>query len=112
MEERTSRLAGLERRRKPRIPCQYMAVIHGRDVNGNKYDESARLTNLSASGLFMLVKRSFHCGETVFVVVRLYSDPIVTTPPSIATNGVVMRTEPQKDGNYGVAMKFQHYRFL
>lgn len=112
MEERTSRLAGLERRRKPRIPCQYTAVVRGRDALGNKYDESARLANLSATGLYMLVKRPFECGETVFVVVRLHSDPIIQTPPGIATNGVVMRIEPQKDGNYGIAMKFQHYRFL
>jgi hypothetical protein len=32
--------------------------------------------------------------------------------PKLATNGIVVRTESQADGSYGVAVKFQNYRFL
>ena len=32
--------------------------------------------------------------------------------PRIAIHGIVVRTEPQPDGRYGIAVKFTHSRFL
>lgn len=38
---------------KPRVVCDYPVVIVGYDGEGNKYNENARLANLSASGVYV-----------------------------------------------------------
>jgi hypothetical protein len=101
-----------ERRKKPRISCQYPATIQGHDANGHKYVEIARLGNLSATGLYLWINRYIEPGEKLFVTVRLRSLLTEEDTPRLATNGIVLRIDPQVDGEYGVAIKFEHYRFL
>ncbi len=101
-----------DRRVKPRVSCTYPAVIDGIDVDGNRYNEAARLANLSASGLFMKTNRYIEPGLKLSVTVLLTAESIEKDTPKIATNGVVVRVEPQADGSCGVAVKFNSYRFL
>jgi hypothetical protein len=101
-----------DRRVKPRVSCTYPAVIEGIDVDGNRYNEDARLANLSASGLFMKTNRYIEPGLKLSVTVLLTAESIEKDTPKIATNGVVVRVEPQADGSCGVAVKFNSYRFL
>lgn len=101
-----------DRRVKPRVSCTYPAVIDGIDVDGNRYNEAARLANLSASGLFMKTNRYIEPGLKLSVTVLLTAELIEKDTPKIATNGVVVRVEPQADGSCGVAVKFNSYRFL
>ncbi len=112
MEENNAQVTIVERRRKPRINCQYSATVHGQDAKGKKFEDSAKLANLSATGLFMWINREVQQGQKIFVIVRLNSDLLKDTTPRIATNGIVTRVEPQADGVMGVAIKFQRYRFL
>jgi hypothetical protein len=101
-----------ERRGKPRVICNYPVVIEGHDVTGSKYNEKAILSNLSASGLYMKAYRQVENGSKLAVTVLLTNEAIDEDTPKIATNGVVVRTEPQIDGTCGIAVKFTHYRFL
>ena len=101
-----------DRRIKPRVACDYPVIIEGYDGEGNKYNESARLANLSASGLFMKAGRNIENGSTLSVIVLLTSTLVDKDTPKIATNGIVVRTEPQIDGTCGVAIKFSNYRFI
>lgn len=101
-----------DRRMKPRVECDYPVIVEGFDPNGKKYNENGRLANLSASGLFMTAKRYIENGAKLSVIVLLTSDLIEKDTPKIATNGIVVRTEPQPDGSCGVAVKFNSYRFL
>jgi hypothetical protein len=101
-----------DRRIKPRVDCDYPVLIEGFDGDGNKYNESARLANLSASGLFMKAQRNIENGSTLSVTVLLTSEIVEKDTPKIATNGIVVRTEPQTDGTCGIAIKFNNYRFL
>jgi hypothetical protein len=112
MDENAARVPMIERRRKPRIDCQYLAIVQGRDGKGKIYKDSARLVNLSATGLYMWVNHPIKPGEKVFVIVRINSGMLKETTPKIATDAIVTRTELQPDGLLGVAIEFERYRFL
>jgi hypothetical protein len=101
-----------DRRTKPRVACDYPVLIEGIDVQGNKYNENARLANLSATGLYMKAHRNIEFGSILSVTVLLTSALIDKDTPRIATNGTVVRTDPQMDGTCGIAVKFNSYRFL
>jgi hypothetical protein len=101
-----------ERRIKPRVICDYPVIIEGYDRNGKKFNEDAQLANLSASGLYMKAHRNIEYGSPLSVTVLLTSTYVDKDTPKIATNGIVVRSEPQQDGGCGVAVKFNHYRFL
>ncbi len=100
-----------ERRIKPRVICDYPAIVEGHDEYGNKFNDSAKLTNLSASGLFMKANRRITIGSQLSVTILLTSAQIDINTPKIATNGIVVRSEPQIDGTCGIALKFNGYRF-
>lgn len=101
-----------DRRIKPRVTCDYPVIIEGFDGNGNKFNENAKLANLSASGLYMKANRMIDNGSKISVTVLLTYSFIDKDTPKLATSGFVVRTEPQIDGTCGVAIKFNHYRFL
>ena len=101
-----------DRRIKPRVSCDYPVIIEGYDDAGKKYNENAKLANLSASGLFMKANRNIENGSKLSVTILLTSELIDPDTPKLATNGIVVRTEPQIDGTCGVAIKFNNYRFL
>ena len=101
-----------DRRGKPRIDCDYLANVVGVNGRGNQYTDDGKLKNLSASGLFLLVNRSIENGAKLSITVHLSELVFEPDAPKLATNGVVVRTEPNADGSWGVAVKFQNYRFL
>ncbi len=101
-----------DRRIKPRIECDYPAIIEGVDGQGAKYNENAKLANLSASGLFMLAGRHVENGTKLSVTVLLSNSIENGDAPRLATSGTVVRIEPKPNGTYGIAVKFNHYRFL
>jgi len=112
MDLNVDRVPIIDRRRKPRIDCEYLAIVQGRDRQGKKYEDSARLANLSATGLYMWVNHPIKTGEKVFVTVRINTGLLKENTPKIATDAVVRRTDLQPDGLLGVAIEFQSYRFL
>jgi hypothetical protein len=101
-----------ERRSKPRILCDYPAIVEGYDEAGKRYIENARLANLSASGLYMKAKRTVTNGAELSVTILLAGEFSGADTPKIATNGIVVRTEPQVDGSCGIGVKFSKYKFL
>jgi hypothetical protein len=101
-----------DRRVKPRICCDYPAIIEGYDNKGKKYNDHAKLANLSASGLFMLANRNVEFGSKLSVTVLLSNIFSDIDAPKLSTNGIVVRTEPQENGTCGIAIKFTNYRFL
>jgi hypothetical protein len=101
-----------ERRIKPRVSCEYPVIIEGFDDTGNKYNENARLANLSASGLYMKANRKIETGSKLSVTILLTSEIVDPDTPKLVTNGIVVRTEPQIGGICGIAIKFSNYKFL
>jgi hypothetical protein len=100
-----------DRRIKPRVVCDYPIIVQGVDLNGGKYKQDARLANLSSGGLYMWVDREFEIGTRLSVTVCLTSAPLDEGTPQLATHGIVLRTEPEHGGTFGVAVKFDQYRF-
>jgi hypothetical protein len=101
-----------ERRIKPRVVCDYPAIVEGIDQQGKKYKENAKLANLSAGGLYMWANRDIENSSKLSVTVLLTCSPIGKETNKLATKGIVVRTEPQPNGTCGVAVKFSHYRFI
>jgi hypothetical protein len=101
-----------DRRGKPRIDCDCQANVDGINGEGHRYSDEGKLKNLSASGLFMLVDRDIENGSKLSITVHLSDLVFDPEAPKLATNGIVVRNEPQADGSCGIAVKFQNYRFL
>lgn len=101
-----------DRRIKPRIECDYPAIIEGYDDEGVKYNDQAKLANLSASGLYMLATRYIENGSKLSVTVLLSTSFENNDTPRLATSGIVVRTEPKTNGTCGIAVRFNHYRFV
>jgi len=101
-----------DRRIKPRINCDYPAIIEGIDVDGNKFNDHGRLSNLSASGLFMFANRRIEYGSKLSVTIILSNSPEDMDAPKLATNGTVVRIESQVNETRSIAIKFNKYKFL
>jgi hypothetical protein len=101
-----------ERRKKPRVECNYPTIILGIDQQGNTYRENAKLANLSRGGLYMWVNRHIEYNSIVSVTVLLTCSLIDEESPKLTTKGTVVRTEPHTNGTCGVAVKFKHHRFI
>jgi len=101
-----------DRRVKPRIACEYQAVVEGMNGEGKRYQNQAVLTNLSSCGLFLITNRQIAIGSRISVTIQLANSTINPDAPKLVINGIVIRTEPRGEGTCGVAVKFSNYRFL
>jgi hypothetical protein len=111
MEQNSSNYAVSERRGKPRVDCDYPAVVKGQDGRGKKYEEIARLKNMSASGLYLQLKRPIVEGDELRVTISLPNYSTGELDHKIITRGVVVRTEQHDEGTVGIGLKILHHRF-
>src|SRR5881396_3649224 len=95
-------------RAKSRINASFTVKVRGVDAAGKDYEEDAVLDNLSASGLYVRLPRNLEIDAEVFTFICLSSGHSSKAAPG----GVVVRSEPQLDGSYGVAINFKRYRLL
>lgn len=102
-----------ERRRKPRVNCSYPAVVRGQSPTGMRFEIPALMTNMSAIGMYVRMKRLVSLGDILFIAARLSTAPLgESSVPQFAVNAHVRRVEPLPDGAYGVAVEFHNHRFL
>ena len=105
--------AGVERRRKPRIFEPFRATVHGVDVQGEAFMDDAVLTDLSAGGLHLNLRRRVEVGAELMIVSKLSrSSSKNNSGPLVAMNGTVLRAECTQGDACGVAVEFTHKRFL
>ena len=100
-----------EKRAKSRITCNFAAVVRGRDEKGREFEENARVVNMSASGIYMLLNRSIGAGEQLSVRIALPTGSLKLGSSKLLTDGHVVRAEPHATGAMGIALKFNNYRF-
>ncbi len=113
LASQNSEVQGLfERRLKPRILCEYPAVVRGQDGQGKKFEDAATLVNLSRTGLYLLVQGAYAQGDQVVVTITLTNPTLEMDPPRLTASGTIVRTEPQPDERVGLAIQIQHFRFL
>ncbi len=108
------RPATIERRRKPRTSCPFIARVRGVDTGGEVFDLHTITDNLSASGLYMRMPREFEEGGKLFIVIHLSDAKKIESEQGgcIAMRGVVVRTDSYPDGLCGIGVKFSHHRFI
>jgi hypothetical protein len=81
------------------------------DTDGKAWKEDALVDNVSAGGLYLKIHHALPKDSTISIAVRLS-----ITPPRkfsvlrLGARGVVLRTDPQDDGTYGVALEFSRRR--
>ena len=102
-----------ERRFSPRVKVSFPARVRGIDVSGRTIREDTVLDNLSDGGAYLRLTRKVREGSDVMVAARLSTviDPRVLAL-RLAARGTVLRTEPQRDGTWGVAVEFRRRRVL
>ena len=101
-----------EKRMKPRILCNFPAVLQGQDALGRIFEETARVLNLSSGGIFIVTDRSIQKNSELFVNIALPTGSLVWGTSNLSTVGEVIWTEDQIDGATGLAIKFKEYKFL
>ena len=106
-------LNAVERRRQPRLYEPFSVRLRSVDTDGGTFESDAVLDDFSAGGLYVRLTRRVEPGAKFFAVVRIATGPPSGMPvPRVAVRGVVIRTEPQPDGRYGLGVRFTHHRFL
>jgi hypothetical protein len=101
-----------ERRLKPRMKCNYPAVVQGQVNGGKKFREEGRVINLSRCGIYMVLNQVIPDGKEVSIRIALPTGMLEFGSSKLATSGTVVRSESRLDGTFGVAIKFQNYRIL
>lgn len=105
--------SGKERRRGPRISFPFPARVRGTDASGKPFRLDTLIENLSAEGLYLKMNRGIMSGTELTIAIRLSAASVeLMNSTSVATRGVVLRTELQPDGTCGVAVRFTRHRLL
>lgn len=112
MEHSANKVIISERRFKQRIECSYSAIVRGYSGFGKKFEENATVLNLSPVGAYLIVNRKIEIGQDLSVKIAFPTGSLELGSSKLAIVAVVVRTEPFSEGVLGVAIKFQHYRFL
>jgi hypothetical protein len=100
-----------ERRSKPRINCDYPALIKGHEKDGRNYEEHGQVINLSASGVYVLLKRYIQNGSRVSVNIVMPTGNLEWGTSRISMSGIVVRGKTYPDCLFGVAIRILHYHF-
>ena len=98
----------IERRAQPRIYRPFPTRVCGITSDGEAFEIDTVVDNLSASGSYLRIGLPLEMGATVLLRVRLCRDG--ASGPIADIQGVVVRTEPQPEGVFGIALSFRHYR--
>jgi hypothetical protein len=101
-----------ERRKKPRFQCDYAANIQGFELNGEFFQIEGRVINLSRNGVNIRLNRKIPNGMEISIRIAFPTGLLELGTSNLAVHGQVVRSESLSETIYGVAVKFQDYRFL
>ncbi len=101
-----------ERRLKPRFTCNYPARIRGHDENEKPYEEVCKAVNLSRNGVYLMMNREIPRGAEVSIRIGFPTGYLKLGTCKLAVHGMVVRGEFSSETIYGIAVKFEEYRFV
>ena len=99
-----------ERRLKPRLNEEFRGSVQGIDGAELPLARDCIIQNISASGLYLRGRGDFLPEQTLKVVVQLFIEG--QSGSTVETTGRVVRIEPGPDGNHGLAMVINRFKFL
>ena len=105
MEEEIS----LERRAKLRISEPFPTTVSGVDTSGEAFQIDCVLENMSSTGVYLKLPRRIEEGSEVRMLVMLSSASSSGTGAAI--KGVALRSEPQADKSWGLAVSIRECAF-
>lgn len=100
----------LERRAKIRISEPFPTTVSGVDSQGEPFELECVLENLSSTGLYLKIPREIGEGSELTMMVKLSSVPSSGAGASI--RGVTLRSEPQADKSWGLAVAINECAFI
>jgi len=102
-----------ERRRRRRLYEPYPAQVRGVCRAGGDFLTETTVDNISSGGLYLRTPVEVDPRRAVHAVVYFKSvGNRGQGVPRLLIRGRVLRSEPQVDGRYGIAVEVKNYRFL
>ena len=99
----------LERRGKTRVSEPFPTTVSGIDKAGESFELDCVLDNISSTGLYVKIPRQLEQGTEVRLIVSFSADPLPGAGAAI--RGVALRSEPQSDKRWGLAVAITDYTF-
>ena len=99
-----------ERRVRPRIHKPFPARVWGTDAEGQNFDVDCELDNISSKGLYLRLPMQMKSGFELSMVIKFLNRQ--GTGATALLNCRTLRSEPQPDGCYGIAMTITDHHFL
>lgn len=100
----------LERRAKPRVSEPFPTTVSGVDKAGESFEFDCVLENISSTGLYLKMPRQLEQGSEVRLIVNFYADPLEAAGAAI--RGVAVRSEPEADERWGLAVAIRECAFI
>jgi hypothetical protein len=99
-----------ERRDRPRIHEPFPARVWGTDSEDQNFDVDIELDNISSTGLYLRLPIQMKSGAELRLVVKFLNRQ--GTGATALLHCRILRSEPQPDSCYGIAMKITDHHFL
>jgi hypothetical protein len=99
----------LERRAKPRVSEPFPTTVSGIDKSGESFRLDCVLDNISSTGLYLKVPRQLEQGSEVRLIVNFSAGS--SPGAAAAIRGVALRSDPQADKKWGLAVAITDYTF-
>jgi hypothetical protein len=104
---------GQERRKAARIYRSFPVRVQGVDRSGQSFEADTLVENVSPGGFYLLLPQNVEEGARLLTALRLTNaSRRQGSALGVMACGVVLRTEYQHDGQYGLAVAIKHHRLL
>jgi hypothetical protein len=104
---------GQERRKTPRTYRPLPVRVQGVDRSGQSFETDTLVENMSSSGFYLLLPQNVEEGAKLLTALRFSKAGSRQVPGlGVMACGIVVRTEYQHDGRYGLAVAIKHHRVL
>lgn len=100
----------LERRAKPRVAEPFPTTVSGIDKEGESFELVCVLDNISSTGLYLKMSRQLEQGSEVRLIVNFWADP--SPAGGALIRGVALRSDPQVDQRWGLAVAISEHAFI
>ena len=99
-----------ERRAKPRLGAPFPSRAWGIDAAGKAFELDCVLDNLSSRGVYLRLPRQMRSGDELSLVVTFVNGS--DSGARALLRCVILRTDPQVDGRFGIAAAIVKHQFL
>ena len=103
-------MALLERRAKPRVSEPFPTTVSGVDKAGESFELICVLENISSTGLYLKMPRRLERGSEVRLIVSFAGG--LSSTGGAAIRGVALRSHPEADGTWGLAVAISEHAFI